>query len=97
MDDYIINASTIRECNFAMGTIILGKGFAQALVHTVHSKTLSQNCPHGKIRYFLTPNKVLRILKNMDSLLWKSGKKLWTFEFSSPFAAEKNQAPLKKV
>jgi hypothetical protein len=32
MHDYIINASTIRECNFAMGTII-----AQALVHTVYS------------------------------------------------------------
>ena len=31
MHDYIINAKTIRECNFAMGTIILGKGFAQAL------------------------------------------------------------------
>ena len=25
-----------RECNFAMGTI-LGKGFLQALMHTVHS------------------------------------------------------------
>ena len=37
MHDYIINASTIRECNFAMGTIILWKGFAQALMHTVHS------------------------------------------------------------
>ena len=27
---------TIRECNFAMGTI-LGKGFAEAQVHTNHS------------------------------------------------------------
>ena len=35
MHDYIIDASTIRECNFTMGTIILGKSFAQALVHTV--------------------------------------------------------------
>ena len=33
MHDYIINASTIRECNFAMGTI-LGKGFPQAQVYT---------------------------------------------------------------
>ena len=30
---------TIRECNFAMGTI-LGKGFAQ-------------DCPHGEIRHTL--------------------------------------------
>ena len=45
---------TIRECNFAMGTI-LGKGFAQALVHTSQHlclcKTLSQDCPHGEIRH----------------------------------------------
>ena len=37
----IINAHASRECNFATGTI-LGKGFPQALVHTV---------PHGKIRH----------------------------------------------
>ena len=49
---FFINV-TIRECNFAMGTI-LGKGFAQALVHTSQHlclcKTLSQDCPHGEIR-----------------------------------------------
>ena len=32
---FFINV-TIRECNFAMGTI-LGKGLAQAQVHTNHS------------------------------------------------------------
>ena len=32
---FFINV-TIRECNFAMGTI-LGKGFAQAQVHTNHN------------------------------------------------------------
>ena len=36
-----------RECNFAMGTI-LGKGFPQALVHTVHS-----TCAHGEIRHLI--------------------------------------------
>ena len=50
---FFINV-TIRECNFAMGTI-LGKGFAQALVHTSQHlclcKTLSQDCPHGEIRH----------------------------------------------
>ena len=35
---------------------ILGMGFPQALVHTVHStcacgKTHSQDCPHGEIRH----------------------------------------------
>ena len=30
---------------------ILGKGFPQALVHTVH--TLFQDCPHGEIRQTL--------------------------------------------
>ena len=44
MHDYIINASTIRECNFAMGTIILGKGYAQALMHTVHSTHAFGTC-----------------------------------------------------
>jgi hypothetical protein len=48
--------------NFTMGTIV-GKGFAQAQVHTEGtsamncmneclSKTLSQKCPHGKIAFF---------------------------------------------
>ena len=32
LNDYIINANAIRECNFGMGTI-LGKGFEQALMH----------------------------------------------------------------
>ena len=64
LHDYIINSSTIREYNFAMETILV-KGFAQALVHTVHStrafgtrdinsvmsKIISQNCPHGEIRH----------------------------------------------
>jgi hypothetical protein len=44
--------------NFAMGTI-LGKGFPQAQMHTVHStsadeclwKSLSQDCPHGKVAF----------------------------------------------
>ena len=31
-----LQVATTRECNFTMGTI-LGKGFAQALVHTVNS------------------------------------------------------------
>ena len=47
MHDYIINAITIRECNFAIGTI-LGKGFAQALVHTVHSTRAFGNCAWAK-------------------------------------------------
>ena len=33
----------IRECNFAMGTI-LGKGFAQALVHTSQHLCLRHSC-----------------------------------------------------
>ena len=41
MHDYIVNASTIRECNFAMGTIILGKGFAQA--HELYARVLVVN------------------------------------------------------
>ena len=32
LNDYIINANAIRECNFGMGTIS-GKGFEQALMH----------------------------------------------------------------
>ena len=44
MHGYIINASTIRECNFVMGTIILGKGFAQAVVYTVHSTRAFGTC-----------------------------------------------------
>ena len=32
--DYIINSSHIRECNFIIGTTILGKGFAQEQAHT---------------------------------------------------------------
>ena len=35
--------------DFTMGTI-LGKGFAQAQVHTVNS-TNSQNCPYAEIRH----------------------------------------------
>ena len=31
-----LQVAATRECNFTMGTI-LGKGFAQALVHTVNS------------------------------------------------------------
>ena len=58
---FFINV-TIRECNFAMGTI-LGKGFAQALVHTSQHlclyKTLSQDCPHGEIRHAQDLNNVL--------------------------------------
>ena len=34
-------------CNFAMGTI-LGKGFAQALVHTVHSTRAFDTCVWAK-------------------------------------------------
>ena len=37
MHDYTINATTIRECNFAIGSVILEKSFAQAVVHAVHS------------------------------------------------------------
>ena len=48
MHDYNINASTIRECNFNMRTIIWEKGFPQALVHTVH--VLEQN-PFPKLSY----------------------------------------------
>ena len=48
MHDYIINSSTIRECNFAMGTIILGKGLVQALVHTVHSTRAFCTCAWAK-------------------------------------------------
>ena len=44
----------ITMSNFAMGTI-LGKGFAQALVHTSQHlclcKTLSQDCPHGEVAF----------------------------------------------
>jgi hypothetical protein len=38
--------------NFAMGTF-LGKGFAQALVHTSQHlcKTLFQDCPHGEVAF----------------------------------------------
>ena len=39
---FIINV-TIRDCNFAMGTI-LGKGFAQALVHTSQCLCLRHSC-----------------------------------------------------
>ena len=39
---FFINV-TIRECNFAMGTI-LGKGFAQALVHTSQHLCLRHLC-----------------------------------------------------
>ena len=39
---FFINV-TIRECNFAMGTI-LGKGFAQALVHTSQHLCLQHSC-----------------------------------------------------
>ena len=54
-------ALCVEMSDFTMGTI-LGKGFPQAQVHTVHStsamncmhnclwKTLSQDCPHGEIR-----------------------------------------------
>ena len=36
-------------------------------------------------RILVSPDKVLRILKNLDGLLLRSSKKLWTFEFSHPF------------
>ena len=39
---FFINVN-IRECNFAMGTI-LGKGFAQALVHTSQHLCLRYSC-----------------------------------------------------
>ena len=58
INDYIINAHTIRECNFATGTMILGKGFAQALVHTVHSTrafgscTINYVCPCAWLKPF---------------------------------------------
>ena len=55
---------TIRECNFAMGTI-LEEGFAKALVRTSQHlclcKTLSQDCPHGKIRHSQLATKNLEL------------------------------------
>ena len=62
MHDYIIDTSTIRECNFAMGTIILGKGLAQALVHTVHSTRAFGTCACGKPFPKIVPMAKLDIL-----------------------------------
>ena len=42
-----MNAHASRECDFTIGTI-LGKGFPQALVHTVHS-TCACGKPFSKI------------------------------------------------
>ena len=38
-----LQVAATRECNFTMGTI-LGKGFAQALVHTVNSTRAFGTC-----------------------------------------------------
>ena len=44
---FFINV-TIRECNFAMGTI-LGKGFAQDCPHGEIRH--SRDCPYGKVLF----------------------------------------------
>ena len=51
---YRTTLDNLSMSNFSMGTI-LGKGFPQAQVHTVHEclrKILSQDCPHGEIAFF---------------------------------------------
>ena len=42
-----MNAHASRDCDFTIGTI-LGKGFRQALVHTVHSTPAFGTCACGK-------------------------------------------------
>ena len=64
MHDYVIIARTSRECNFAMRTIILGKGCVLSalvlyLYALVFEKTLSQNCPHGEIRQWQIDQSVI--------------------------------------
>jgi hypothetical protein len=58
----IINAHASRECNFAMGTI-LGKGFPQILVHTVHSTCAE--CACGKPFPKIVPMAKLDISTNL--------------------------------
>ena len=41
-----IHANASKECNLAMG-LILGKGFPQSLVHTVHSTCAKLEIPFG--------------------------------------------------
>ena len=50
-----INASTIRECNFAgdnnfFERVFLKHSCYKFCMHLCLSKTLSQNCPHGEIK-----------------------------------------------
>jgi len=47
-------------------------------------------------RILVSPDKVLRILKNLDGLLPRSSKKLWTFEFSHPTHLSSNDMMMKK-
>ena len=86
---FFINV-TIRECNFAMGTI-LRKGFAQALVHTSQHlclcKILSQDCPHGEIK-----QSVLRLKIEMKTKITNNVK-----TFQQQTKTSENGRPLSYV
>jgi hypothetical protein len=71
---FFINV-TIRECNFAMGTIS-GMGFTQALVHTSQHlclcKTHSRDYRHGEIRHSLFFLQIKLITNSISFLYFKN-------------------------
>jgi hypothetical protein len=74
--------------NFAMGTI-LGKGFAQAQVHTNHSTSAISNfCIH----FFIFPSYYSLFV----GLLWQSGRRLRDLRLQY-FPVKKEEKIMKKT
>ena len=82
LNDYIINANAIRECNFGMGTIS-GKGFEQALMHKSQhlcSCILSKKVVLNFFYHFGVGLKILGLKSSFFNWTVRSGTEKFIFQ-----------------